>query len=148
MKKAMIGVLMMPALTLGLLAFSPLASRVYAEDPVVPTPATTGTGGIDCSGGKDCLTKGSTTGTGNTSAATKLVGENSIVTQTINWMLYIIGTLSVVMLIVGGIRYTMSAGNEKGVKSAKDTILYSIIGIIVAVLAYAIVNFVISAFTV
>jgi hypothetical protein len=51
------------------------------------------------------------------------------------------------MLIVGGIRYTMSAGNEKSVGAAKNTILYAIIGVVVAVLAYAIVNFVIGAFT-
>ena len=46
------------------------------------------------------------------------------------------------MLIYGGIRYTVSGGESAAVTSAKNTILYAIIGIIVALLAYAIVNFV------
>jgi multisubunit Na+/H+ antiporter MnhB subunit len=46
------------------------------------------------------------------------------------------------MLIIGGIRYVVSAGDQNAVTSAKNTILYAIIGIIVAFLAYAAVNFV------
>jgi hypothetical protein len=49
------------------------------------------------------------------------------------------------MLIYGGIRYTISAGDSKAVTDAKNTILYAIIGIIVALLAYAIVNFVLTS---
>lgn len=47
------------------------------------------------------------------------------------------------MLIYGGIRYTVSGGNAEAVKNAKNTILYAIVGIVVAVLAFAAVNFVI-----
>jgi ABC-type Fe3+ transport system permease subunit len=47
------------------------------------------------------------------------------------------------MLIWGGIRYTTSAGNQNSVTAAKNTILYAIIGLVVAVFAYAIVNWVI-----
>lgn len=131
MKKIIAAVLMVPILAFGTFMLSGVAGAV--------TP-------VNCTG-TDCLNTGATTGTGNTTS-TPLIGANSIVTQVINWMLYIIGTLSVIMLIVGGIRYTMSAGNEKSVGAAKNTILYAIIGVVVAVLAYAIVNFVISAFTV
>ena len=49
------------------------------------------------------------------------------------------------MLIIGGFRYVFSQGNEKAVSGAKDTILYSIIGIVVALLAFAIVNFVLNS---
>ena len=47
-----------------------------------------------------------------------------------------------VMLIIGGIRYVVSGGDQGAVTSAKNTILYAIIGIIVAFLAFAAVRFV------
>ena len=68
--------------------------------------------------------------------------ENSV-TNIVNAMLYVTGILAVVMVIIGGVRYTTSSGNVNIVVKAKKTILYGIIGLTVAVLAYAIVNFVI-----
>jgi multisubunit Na+/H+ antiporter MnhB subunit len=67
--------------------------------------------------------------------------------QTItNVLLFIIGAVSVIMLIIGGVRYTISQGDSSAVTSAKNTILYAVIGLIVAILAYAVVNFVIVQF--
>lgn len=63
-----------------------------------------------------------------------------------NVLLFIIGAVSVIMLIIGGFRYVTSQGDQTQVQSAKNTILYSIVGIVVAILAYAAVNFVISSF--
>jgi len=70
--------------------------------------------------------------------------EDGVVTKGINTALFVIGALAVIMLIYGGIRYTISAGDSKQVEAAKNTILYAIIGIIVALLAGAIVNFVLT----
>ena len=59
----------------------------------------------------------------------------------------VIGVLSfvcVVVLIIGGVTYMTSSGDAGKVKKAKDTILYGVIGLVVCVLAFAIVNFVIS----
>ncbi len=64
-----------------------------------------------------------------------------------NTMLLVIGIVAVIMLIVGGFRYVLSNGNEKAISGAKDTILYAIIGIVVALLSYAIVNFVLGRFS-
>ena len=50
------------------------------------------------------------------------------------------------MIIYGGIQYTTSAGDSGKVTNAKNTILYAIVGLIVSILAYAIVNFVTNAF--
>jgi len=61
----------------------------------------------------------------------------------INILLFLIGAIAVIMIIVGGIRYTTSGGDANQAKSAKDTILYAIIGLVVAMMAYAIVNWVI-----
>lgn len=57
---------------------------------------------------------------------------------------YIIGALAVLMIIIGGMRYITSNGDQAQVTSAKNTILYSVIGLIVAIMAYAIVHFVIA----
>ncbi len=73
-----------------------------------------------------------------------LFGEGSIFTNIINALLFIIGALSVVMLIYGGIRYTTSGGNSNSVTAAKNTIIYAIIGLIVAFLAFAVVNWVLN----
>ena len=72
------------------------------------------------------------------------VGDaNSLVKDVVNIILWIVGILSVIMLVWGGIKYTTSAGDTNKVTSAKNTIIYAVIGLIIAILAYAIVNFVI-----
>ena len=80
-----------------------------------------------------------------TGVPTELFGENGTLTNISNTILYIVGIISVVMLIIGGIRYVVSGGDSKKVTDAKNTILYAIIGLIIALLAYAIVNFVLNA---
>lgn len=60
----------------------------------------------------------------------------------INWIVGIIGFLAVVMIVIGGLSYTLSQGDSTKVKKAKDTIMYGIIGLVIALLAFAIVNFV------
>ncbi len=62
-------------------------------------------------------------------------------------MLFIIGAVSVIMLIIGGIRYVVSGGDSTAVQNAKNTILYAIVGVVVALLAYAVINFVVGSFS-
>ena len=57
----------------------------------------------------------------------------------------IIGVIAVVMIILGGISYATSQGDPSKIKKGKETILYGIIGLIVALLAFAIVNFTLTA---
>lgn len=52
------------------------------------------------------------------------------------------GLLAVIFVIIGGIKYTLSGGDAAGLKSAKETITYAIIGLVVTFLAFGIVNFV------
>ncbi|MBQ9029387.1 hypothetical protein IJ114_01290 [Candidatus Saccharibacteria bacterium] len=77
----------------------------------------------------------------------ELVGPDGVFTKISNTLLLIIGVISVVMLIYGGFRYIISGGDNKKVTDAKNTILYAIIGLIISLLAYAIINFVIAAIT-
>lgn len=72
-------------------------------------------------------------------------GAGGIFKTIVNVLLFIIGAISVIMLILGGIRYTISQGDSSAVTSAKNTILYAVIGIVVAILAYAVVNFVVGS---
>jgi hypothetical protein len=60
----------------------------------------------------------------------------------INILLFIIGIIAVVVLVIAGIMYATSGGNAEQTNKAKNAILYAVIGIIVAVMAYAIVGFV------
>ena len=74
-----------------------------------------------------------------------LFGNTGVFKQVTNTILYIVGIIAVIMLIIGGIKYVISGGDSKKVTDAKNTVLYAIIGLVIAFLAFAIVNFVISA---
>jgi hypothetical protein len=62
-----------------------------------------------------------------------------------NILIFLVGAIAVLVLILGGLTYVTSTGDAARIKRAKDTILYGVVGIVVAILAYAIVNFVIGA---
>jgi len=123
-KTILAGLLVVPVLTLGMTLFTPLLHSVSAE------PVTGGAAG----GAADVRDE--------TQQAETLFGDGGIFTTIVNVALYVIGAVSVLMLIYGGIRYTMSGGDTAAVTAAKNTILYALIGVVVALLAYAIVNFV------
>lgn len=87
-----------------------------------------------------------------------LTGENCTVTdegsntvtktiQTVIRMFQIIvGLISVFMIIFGGLKYITSGGSDAAVKSAKNTILYAVIGLVIVAIAEAIVQFVLKRF--
>jgi heme A synthase len=75
------------------------------------------------------------------------VSFGDTVIKVINSMLFAVGILSVIMIIVGGIRFVVSAGDSNGVQAARNTILYSVVGLVVAFVAWGIVNFVTKIFT-
>ena len=65
----------------------------------------------------------------------------------VNLLIYVVGIIAVIMIVVGGLRYVLSGGDASGISGAKNTILYAVVGLVVAILAYAIVNFAIGAVT-
>lgn len=77
--------------------------------------------------------------------AAKSKGDG-LIKSLIGTLLFIVGTIAVIMIIVGGLKYTTSNGDQTKVTSAKNTILYSVVGLVVALLAFAIVNFVLDNF--
>ena len=127
-KKSLQALLIVPALALGVSAAAPVAHA-------------------DCAAG---VSSGLSAGANCAQGANQqsdLFGSNGIFKTITNVLLFVIGAISVIMLIIGGIRYVVSGGDSSAVTSAKNTILYAIVGIVVAILAYALVNFVISSFT-
>ena len=72
-------------------------------------------------------------------------GDDLVVSVTgiINAVIAVLGIVCVIVMIIGGINYMTSSGDSGKVKKAKDTILYGVIGLVICVLAFAIVNFVI-----
>jgi glucose uptake protein GlcU len=80
--------------------------------------------------------------------AADLFGTTGVFTTLSNVMLFVVGALSVIMIIIGGFRYVVSGGDSANITTAKNTILYAVIGLVISMLAYAIINFVITSFTV
>ena len=70
----------------------------------------------------------------------------TVITDIVKTMLFIVGLLSVVIIIYSGILYIISAGNSSTVQKAKTTLTYAVVGLIVAILSYAIVSFVVNIF--
>ncbi len=65
----------------------------------------------------------------------------------VNFFLSFLGLIAVIMIIYGGFLYVSAAGNQEKIESAKKIIMYAIIGIIVILLSFAIVNTVLGAGT-
>lgn len=127
-KTILAGLLAVPVLAFGAGVVTPLVPAVGAACGAV-------TEGVQ--GGVGCGDTGTTPGS--------LFDSGGIFTTIVNILLFLIGAIAVIMLIIGGVRYTISGGDSGNVTAAKNTILYAIIGLIVAILAYAIVNFVLTS---
>lgn len=84
----------------------------------------------DCDAGDDAVTK-----------------INNLIRRIINLLSLIVGIVAVIMIIIGGLRYITSGGSDTGVTSAKNTILYAIIGLIIVALAQLLVRFVLRQVT-
>jgi len=143
MKKFLVSLLIFTAAILAqpalVLAQAPIGGG--AATPPVPTPqeqACIGSGGT-------YSTPGVAGGECKSATGAKLLGKDSLVSAIINTLLIIIGAASVIMMIIGGLRYILSNGDQNAVTAAKNTILYSAIGLIVALMAYAITTFLVNA---
>jgi glucose uptake protein GlcU len=80
-----------------------------------------------------------------------LCGQNwragSLFQEIIGILLGIVGLISVLFIIIGGFRYITSAGNEEQAEAGKKTLQNAIIGLVVVILCYVIVNVIINMLT-
>ena len=128
LKVVLAGILTIPLLALGLNLFAPTSQPVYAE---CVDEVQTLANGAACAKSPD--------------QPSTLFGTGGIFSTIVKAVLYVLGAISVIMLVYGGIRYTTSGGAAASITAAKNTIMYAIIGLIVAILAFAIVTFVIGS---
>lgn len=119
-------------------ALAIFAVTLFAMPTFAVVPAAGG-GGAASPDQKNALCEGATGDTGCTTTGPTLMGTIGNITQ---MLLYVAGAVAVIMIIIGGVRYATSGGDQSGVTSAKNTILYAVIGLVVTILAYAIVHFV------
>jgi hypothetical protein len=72
-------------------------------------------------------------------------GGNPVITvikDVLSLLSIVIGLAAIIMLIVGGLKYVLSNGDPSGIKSARDTIIYALVGIVVVIFSESIVAFV------
>ena len=141
--KIILGILLLS----GILAAMP-ASMVLAQgsgppgaqnSELCPTSTTGGRG--NCPIGQ-CVIKGGTECVLSNPAPGQLVSTSDfsiLLKNAIGWALYFAGSIAVIFLIVGGYQYITSRGNEEAMERAKRTIGAAILGIVLVVMAYAIV---------
>ncbi len=83
--------------------------------------------------------------TGNDSAPCKAQDDDiaALLGNVINLLLFISGVIAVLVIVIGGIRYITSDGDPAAASKAKNTIIYALVGLVIAIMSYSIVNFVI-----
>ncbi len=92
-----------------------------------------------CEGVK--LTGATSCGPGDTAGST---GISKIIETVINLLSLLVGVVAVVMIIIGGLKYVMSSGDAGNTASAKNTILFAIVGLVIVALAQVIVRYVLN----
>ena len=90
------------------------------------------------------VSKGIDTATTSEMQGKSIDGKDGLIKTVVNVLLWAVGVLSVIMIIFSGFRYITSAGDASKTKSAQSTLIYSVVGLIVAIMAWAIVNMVIN----
>lgn len=90
------------------------------------------------------VSKGIDTATTSEMQGKSIDGKDGLIKTVVNVLLWAVGILSVIMIIFSGFRYITSSGDASKTKSAQSTLIYSVVGLIVAIMAWAIVNMVIN----
>ena len=116
------------AISLSFIPFSAAHAQLSASEQALCTSVKGNTLSADK---KQCLSPGK-----------QLAGDgaNTYLVTITNLLLYVAGAVAVIVIIFGGIRYATSTGDAMRIKQAKDTILYGIVGLVVAIIAFGIVN--------
>ncbi len=71
-------------------------------------------------------------------------GPNGVLTKVINLLSLVTGIIAVFVIVIGGIKFITSSGDPAGVTSARNTILYAIIALVITMIAQVLVRFILS----
>lgn len=102
-----------------------VASAATAKESICQGAGLAGGGSTDCSAGNGPSVEG-------------------VISTAINLISLIVGVIAVIMIIIGGLKYIMSSGDSNNINSAKNTILYALIGLVIVAFAQVIVKFVLN----
>lgn len=122
MKRLLLVALVLVGLGVGIAAVDTVPAMAAAKDEICA-----GVGAA--SGGGGCTTNNGPT-------------VNSIINTVVNILSIMVGIVAVIMVIVAGFRYVTSGGDAGKIASAKNTLIYAIVGIVIAAVARPIVQFV------
>jgi len=126
MRKFLLKLALIPAIAMALFGLSPVLAHADCV-------------GSDTASAIQC---GTSNVSGVPSSGNPGKSLSDTVTQVINILSVLVGIVAVIMIIIGGFRYITSAGDTNKIASAKNTLLYAIIGLIVVALAEVIAQFV------
>lgn len=71
----------------------------------------------------------------------------SVISRISNSILLLVGVVAVFFIIIGGFRYITSGGNQESIDTAKTSILYAVLGLVVCLISYSAVRFIITQLT-
>lgn len=105
--------------------------------------------GSACNGANLDLKSAATDDSATCTTATTGTGQkaNDLIARVINIFSVIVGVVCVIMIIYGGFRYVTSGGESSNISTAKNTILYAIIGLVIVAMAQFVVKFVLTKAT-
>lgn len=80
-----------------------------------------------------------------TATGDPLTGVDGVIVQVVQMLGIVAGVAAVILIIVAGLKFVTSNGDTNGISSAKRTILYAVIGLIIIILAQPIIRFLVKA---
>lgn len=132
-------ILLLAAFAALIFGLAPVAVIAAPPAPDCTDPSTLSTA--------DAIQCGANNAAGVPDSGTPVRDLNATIANIINILSTVVGIAAVIMIIIGGFRYITSGGSQEGVKSAKNTIMYALIGLVIVALAQIIVNFVLNKAT-
>ena len=125
MKRIFLAVLAIMTLGVAGVLFAPEATTVFAD---AKSDVCAGIG--SAAGGGGCAESGPTV--------------NTVINAVINILRWVVGIISVIMVIVGGFKYVTSGGDSSNVQSAKNTVIYALVGVIIVAISQTLIKFVLA----
>lgn len=128
-------------------AMTTLLLAVSLLTPVAVLATSNSVAAADCTDAKSCAQAGVCSVDQNGCNKDPQGSVSNLVSTIINLLSLVVGVTAVIMIIIGGLKYITSTGDAGNINSAKNTILYAIVGLIIVALAQVIVRFVINKTT-
>lgn len=118
-------------------------AMVSAQNTPTTPPATGSSNPLDTTCADPEAQKSELCGNNTTGNQNPIAGKGGIIAKILQILIYAAGIAAVIAVVIGGFEYVISAGDPAKIETAKNTILYALIGLLIAVFAEAILKFVI-----